>query len=63
MLAQVNTGGAQRALVFVSDAYVDEALWSAYYSYDKRAVTKELLRRYLQPPRKHRARRRKLSHG
>ena len=63
MLTQVNTGGAGRALVFVSDARVDEVLWSAYHRYDKSAVTKELLQRYLQPTRKHRARRRKVSYG
>jgi predicted Fe-S protein YdhL (DUF1289 family) len=55
--------GAKRPLVFLCDERVDEALWSAYHRRDKRAVTKELLQRYLRPSRKHRARRRKLSHG
>jgi hypothetical protein len=63
MLAQVKTGGAKRAPVFVSDERVHEVLWSAYHRYDESAVTKELLRRYLQPERQHRPRRRKLSHG
>jgi hypothetical protein len=63
MLAQVNTGGAKRAPAFVSDERVDEVLCSAYHRYDKSAVTKELRRRYLQPQRQDRPRRRKLSHG
>jgi hypothetical protein len=30
-----------------ADSDVDEALWAAYRRYDKSAVTKQLLRRYL----------------
>jgi hypothetical protein len=63
MLANLNGGGLKRPLVIVSDEHVDEALWSAYHRYNKSAVTKELLQRYLQPQHRHRARLRKLSHG
>src|SRR4029077_15173737 len=31
----------------VPDCEIDEALWAAYRRYDKSAVTKQLLRRYL----------------
>jgi hypothetical protein len=30
-----------------ADCEIDEALWTAYRRYDKSAVTKQLLRRYL----------------
>jgi hypothetical protein len=63
MLTHVNAGRANRALLYVPDKHMDEALWAAYHRHDKRAVTKELLQRYLQPPRNHCARRRQLSHG
>jgi hypothetical protein len=62
MLAGINTRRAKRVLGFESDGQVDEALWSAYERYDKIAVTKALLQRYVQP-RKREARRRKLNRG
>jgi len=62
MLTGINRRRARRVLGFESDGQVDEALWSAYERYDKIAVTKALLQRYVQP-RKQEAPRRKLSHG
>lgn len=63
MLAQVNTRRMNGARAFASDERLDEVLWSAYYRCDKSAVTKALLKRYLQPPRRDRPLPRKLSYG
>jgi hypothetical protein len=43
------------------DQEIDEALWAAYRRYDKRAVTQNLLRRYLTTARA--VRRRRIFHS
>jgi len=63
MLADTNTRPKKVATSVASDARVDEALWSAYQRYDKNAVTKELLCRYVHQPSKHVCRKQSLSHG
>jgi hypothetical protein len=52
MAVAANTRDNKRTNRRLSEERVDRALWSAYQLHDKRAVTKQLLRRYLQAPRK-----------
>ncbi len=55
--------GAQPPLVALANEDVDEALWAAYWRYDKNTVTEKLLCRYLHQRRGNRQRMRGARHG